>query len=155
MAKKRTEPKAEVKEQVVEAPQVMPDLLMEEENEAGTIRISENVIAAIVRKYALEVQGVVRFASGSPLGSLVEMFGRKTADSNLVVDLEDELVTISVTLVMEFGVRIPDVAAMVQDVVRTKVGELTGKQATKVNVMILDLEEIVQEEEAAVEEAAE
>jgi len=97
--------------QDVQDEQISTDLLMEEENEAGTIRISENVIAAIVRKYVLEVAGVVRFATGSPLGSIAEMFGRKNSESNLIVDLEEEMVNISVTLVLEFGAKIPDVAA--------------------------------------------
>ena len=31
----------------------------------NTIRISENVVASVTRKYVLQIDGVVRFASGS------------------------------------------------------------------------------------------
>lgn len=107
----------------------------------GAIRISENVISAIVRKYTLEVEGVVRFASNSIVGGLAEMIGRKTHDSNIVVELEGETVSISVNLVLAFGVKIPEVAATVQEAIRTKVTELTGKQVAHVSVTVQDLDD--------------
>jgi uncharacterized alkaline shock family protein YloU len=116
-------------------------MISEDENDTGSIRISENVVAAIVHKYVLEVDGVVRFASGSLVGNIGEFFGRPDPEKKLLVDLEDECVNISVTLVLEFGVHIPTVATVVQDVVREKVEELTGKQVTRVNVTVQDLEE--------------
>lgn len=116
-------------------------MLSEDENSGGSIRISENVVAAIVHKYVLDVDGIVRFASGSLVGNIGEFFGRPDPEKNLQVDLEDERVNISVTLVLEFGVHIPTVAMEVQDVVAKKVEELTGKQVTRVDVTIQDLEE--------------
>ena len=114
---------------------------LEETDEQGTIRISENVIAAVVRKYVLEVAGVVRFASGGLVGGLADMLGRKSHEGSVVVDIEKEAVSITVTLVLEFGARIPDVASTVQDVVRERVEDLTGKHVAKVNVIVQDLEE--------------
>jgi len=40
-------------------------------------------------------------------------------------------------------VRIPDVAQAVQDVVRLRVEELTGKHVNRVNVLVHDLEDVV------------
>ena len=114
---------------------------LEEADEQGSIRISENVIAAVVRKYVLEVEGVVRFASGGLVGGLADMLGRKSHESNIVVDIQKEAVSITITLVLEFGVRIPDVSSQVQDVVRDRVEDLTGKHVAKVNVIVQDLEE--------------
>jgi len=116
-------------------------MISEDENDTGAIRISENVVAAIVHKYVLEVEGVVRFASGSLVGNIGEFFGRPDPEKKLQVDLEDECVNISVSLVLEFGVHIPSVAGEVQDVVRAKVEELTGKQVMRVNVTVQDLED--------------
>lgn len=123
----------------VETP-VEPEALMEEETEAGTIRISESVISAVVRRYALEVQGVIRFATGRFAGGLGEMIGKKA--SGVVVDLEEDAVNISVSVVLEFGVRIPEVAAMVQEIIRSKVNELTGKHVNRVDVVVQDLEDV-------------
>lgn len=125
----------------VTAPNRSSSFQPEDEMDSGAIRISETVIAAVVRKYTLEVGGVVRFASASIVGGLAEIIGRKNHESSVVVDLEGDLVNISVTLVMEFGVRIPDVASVVQDVIRLRVEELTGKQVARVDVIVQDLED--------------
>jgi len=106
-----------------------------------SIRISENVISAIVRKYTLEVPGVVRFASNSIVGGLAEMIGRKSPEGNIVVNLEGASVTVSVNLVLAFGVKVPEVALKVQEVIRSRIEELTGKQVPLVNVTVFDLEE--------------
>jgi len=111
------------------------------EAEGGTIRVSDAVIGAIVRKYTLEVPGVVRFASVSLVGGLAEMIGRKTADSNIVIDMENGSVAISVNLVLAFGCRVPEVAAAVQEVIRGKVEEFTDKKVSRVNVTIQDLDD--------------
>lgn len=121
-----------------------PPLISEpEEIEGGTIRVSDAVIGAIVRKYALEVPGVVRFASVSLVGGLAEMIGRKTADSNIVIDMENGSVAISVNLVLAFGSRVPEVAAAVQEVIRGKVEEFTDKKVSRVNVTVQDLDEVL------------
>jgi uncharacterized alkaline shock family protein YloU len=114
---------------------------MDEENEGGFIKISESVIAAVVRKYTLEVDGVIRFAPQGIGGALAGMVGKRSYESSMVVEMDDDSARISVTLVLEFGVRIPDVAQMVQDVIRTRVEELTGKHVSRVNVIVQDLED--------------
>lgn len=112
-----------------------------DETEAGSIKISESVIAAVVRKYTLEVDGVLRFASASLVGGLAEMIGRRSSESSVVVDLEGEAVNITVTLVLRFGVKVPEVGELVQDVIRSRVEELTGKTVGKIDVIVHDLED--------------
>ena len=112
-----------------------------EENGEGTIRISEDVIAAIVRKSTLNIPGVVRFASTTLAGGLAEMIGRKTRDSSVVVDMEDGIVAVSANLVLAFGCRIPDVAAAVRERIRHDVEEMTGMRVVRVNVTIQNLDE--------------
>ncbi|MFA4944311.1 MAG: Asp23/Gls24 family envelope stress response protein [Lentisphaeria bacterium] len=107
----------------------------------GEIRISDQVIGAIVRKYTLEVPGVIRFATKSLVGGLVEMIGRKSPDNNIVVEWDGDQVDVSVNLVLAFGCNVPEVAATVQEVIRAKVREMTGKGAGRVNVTVQDLEE--------------
>ena len=121
-----------------------------EENTVGdSIRISENVISSIVRKYTLGVPGVVRFATNSIVSGLAQMIGQKSQDSNIVVDLSSEQVNLSLNLVLAFGVNVSEVAARAQEVVRTKVEELTGKKVLRVNVTIQDLDEPAKSKEPA------
>ena len=152
--KKRSEPQVKEPESSAVSPSTSAELLMDEESEYGTVRISENVIAAVVRKYTLEVDGVVRFAAGSIVGGLAEMIGRKNYESSVVVDLEGEAVNITVTLVLRFGVRIPEVAALVQDLVRMRVEELTGKHVARVDVIVQDLEDTPTAQDKIPDEAA-
>lgn len=117
------------------------------------IRISENVIASVTRKYTLQVDGVIRFASGSLVSGLAEMIGRKSQESSILVSLDGDAVHISVNLVLRFGVKVPEVAGAVQDTIRRKVEELTGKHVTGVRVTIQDLQEIEDEDETPPPEA--
>lgn len=132
-----------------------PELIPSEENDDGSIRISENVIAAVVRKYTLEVDGVVRFASSTIVGGLAEMIGRRNQEGSVAVHLEGEAVNISVTLILEFGVKVPEVASLVQDVIRSRVEDLTGKHVTSVDVIVQDLEDMSTEKEQDHDERAE
>jgi uncharacterized alkaline shock family protein YloU len=118
----------------------MPEMLSsEDEDGTGTIRISENVIEAIVRKYTLEVDGVLRFASGNFVDILRSS---RRGDRHVVVSLEDEEnVEVAVTIVVRFGVPIREVAEMVQNIIRSKIEELAGKQVSKVDVIVSDVEE--------------
>ncbi len=130
-----------VEEELEVRPPMPPPPEPEAGEEGDAIRISDSVIAAVVRKYTLDVNGVIRFATGSIVGGIADMIGRKSRDSSVVVDHEGDTVSISVTLVVEFGVKIPEVASLVQDVIRTKVEELTGQHVQRVNVTVQDLEE--------------
>ncbi len=119
------------------------DLLAENGDWTGNIKISDSVIATIVRKYALEVPGVVRFASGSLVSGLTEMLSKKVPESSPVrVELEGDAVIIVVRLVLEFGVQIRDVATMVQDVIKDRVEKLSGNHVARVDVIVQDLEEL-------------
>jgi uncharacterized alkaline shock family protein YloU len=147
MQQKKKTPAAEQKkdETIHETMAGMPDKDPEEAVDA--IRISENVIAAVTKKYVLEIDGVVRFASGSIVSGLAEMIGRKSQESSIVVNLDGEAVNIAVNLVLRFGVKVPQVAGAVQDTIRKKVEELTGKHVTGVRVTVHDLQELEEESE--------
>ncbi|OPZ28750.1 MAG: hypothetical protein BWZ02_01214 [Lentisphaerae bacterium ADurb.BinA184] len=106
-----------------------------------SVEVSERVIAAIVRRQALAVDGVVRLGSGSLMGGLKEMLGRKSPDSSIVLDIRGDDVSVAISLVMRFGVRLPDVAAQVQEAVRRQVAELTGKRVTAVKVAVQGIED--------------
>ncbi len=139
---KQAQEKGKVTEKKQHAPTTTNlSMVAGDEAEAGAIKISESVIAAVVRKYTLEIDGVLRFASASLVGGLAEMIGRRSAESSVVVDLDGEAVNIAVTLVLRFGVKVPEVGELVQDVIRTRVEELTGKHVGKVDVIVHDLED--------------
>lgn len=160
-AAKPADPKPALDKEPVEKLTKSPNLLMaditdDKGGNGGAIKIADSVIAAVVRKYVLEVPGVVRFATTSPLSGLAEMLGRRTSEGSIVVNIENEsLLNIAVTLVLEFGVRIPEVAGLVQNVITTKVEEITGKHVAAVNVIVQDMvEEVAPKKEGEVKAEA-
>ena len=108
------------------------------DEENGYIQISNNVIAAIVRKYTLGVEGVVRFASQSIMDGLADILSRRSYERSIAIDLQETGAEITLTLILQFGAIIPEA---VQTIVREKVKELTGYEVTKVNVNIAELED--------------
>ena len=76
---------------------------MTEDTGIGTIQISENVIAAVVRRYSLSVPGVARLAGQSFVGGLADMFGKRINDKSIIVELADERVNLTVHIIIKFG----------------------------------------------------
>ena len=131
------------------------EILMEETNDTGVIRISEDVIISVIKHYTLTIEGVIRFASGGFASGLAEMFGKKSSESSVQLEMEGEYVNVAVALIIQFGVSVPDIAAQVQEVIREKVEEITGKSVNRVDVTIRDLAMKSSKEEEKDEETTE
>lgn len=102
----------------------------------GEIRIYDNVIAVIAHETARKVPGVVEL-HGSLADDLAGMIGKKSKDKGIRVEKEsEELLKINLTVVLEFGVRIPDICVQLQAAVKEAVEEMTGQQVYAVNVMV-------------------
>jgi len=111
---------------------------LEEGTELGAVQIHNHVIATIARQAALGVKGVVEM-SGTFVDGLAGMLGRNPADRGIRVDLEDQSIALELHVVLEFGVRIPQVAWQIQNEVRQAVEQMTGKTVKAVNVIIQSL----------------
>lgn len=107
----------------------------EDGSDLGAIRIHHGVIAAISRTAALNVPGVVEM-SGSLADGLASMIGKATFDRGIKVETEGHGVSVELHLVLEYGVRIPQVAWRVQNEVRRAIEEMTGKNVKTVDVVV-------------------
>jgi uncharacterized alkaline shock family protein YloU len=106
------------------------------QNEAGTIRISDEAIAVIAGLAAMEVDGVAAMAHGTVDG-IAEMLGVKPSQGRGVkVEVREEDVAIELNLMVEFGVDIPTVCQRVQERVREAVEEMTGLNVSEVDVAV-------------------
>ncbi len=111
------------------------DERMEEGNEVGSIRIHNNVIASIARLAALKVPGVAEL-SASVLDGLAGMLGKKASGSGIRVELTEEGVLLDVHVVLEYGVRIPQVSWQLQNDIKNAVEHMTGKSVLAVNITV-------------------
>ena len=123
----------------------------EADREDGT-RISDDVIVTIVARVLSEIEGVASVPGGIVSGIL----GRKGVGKGIKVEANDQEVAIDVALTLNYGIRIPEVAAEIQSKTRQAVEEMTGKYVRAVNVTVqgMRLPETIRpaEEEAAASE---
>jgi uncharacterized alkaline shock family protein YloU len=100
----------------------------------GTIRISEDVVAAIASQAADEVDGVTLMtAAGSGVSDLV---GKKSAKKGIKVTIEENSVTADVYLLIAYGKQIPAVAKKVQERVSSSLQGMTGLTVSSVNIHV-------------------
>jgi uncharacterized alkaline shock family protein YloU len=102
----------------------------------GHIRINNNVIAVIAHETAEKVPGVVEL-QGSLADDIAGIIGKKAKDRGIRIEKEnEELLTIDLTVVLEFGVKIPEICMQLQTAVKQAVEEMTGQQVFAVNVVV-------------------
>lgn len=120
-----------------------------EKAELGEVKIHENVVAQLVRKAVLEVEGVSRLAGSTLVDDIATLVGSRRMQSRAVsVILGDEgKVEIEVKLVLKFGFHIPETAEQVQTSVVELVENTTGMSVTKVDVLVQEIEDEQTEEE--------
>lgn len=102
----------------------------------GKISINNNVIAIIAHETAKKMPGVVEL-QGSLADDLAGIIGKKSKDKGIRVEKEnEELLTIDLAVVLEFGVRIPEICVQLQAAVKDAVEDMTGQQVYAVNVVV-------------------
>ena len=110
------------------------------ENQDGTVSFATEVIATIAGLAANEVDGVTSMVS--PASGLADMFSRKN-NRNLTkgvrIDLEGSQVTVDVTIVVDYGSPVPDVARNIQENVKKAIETMSGLDVKKVDVHVTDI----------------
>lgn len=107
----------------------------EVQNDSGSIKITDEVVAIIAGIAANEVQGVYGM-SGSFSGGISEILGRKNLSKGVKVEMGEKQVTIDLYILVEYGCRIPEVAWEIQGKVKKSVELMTGLEVKEVNIHI-------------------
>lgn len=102
---------------------------------AGSVKIADDVIACIAGLAATEVEGVDSMA-GNVTNELIAKLGVKNLSRGVKLDIEGDEVGIALSLNITYGYNIPDVTSMVQDKVKTMVENMTGLHVTEVSVSV-------------------
>jgi uncharacterized alkaline shock family protein YloU len=97
------------------------------------LSISEEVIATIAEKTVLEIPGVHSFSGG------INVLGKKIGTQGIKVEMSRKDISIDVFIVVNYGVKIPDIAWKIQDKVKKELENMTGMVVTTVNVHIQDI----------------
>jgi len=119
---------------------VEPILPGVERTELGKISIAPEVIEVIAGLAASEVEGVAAM-SGSFVGDIAERLGRrKNFAKGVSVDVGEKEAAVSISIVVRYGYRIPEVAREIQENVRAAIENMTGLTVTEVNVHVVDVQ---------------
>ena len=132
-----------------------PDVKLDE-NPNGTVSFATEVVATIAGLAATEVEGVASMSSQS--SGLADMFSRKNSRNftkGVRIDLDGNKVTVDITIVVEYGSPVPDVARSIQENVKKAIETMTGLRVVEVNVHVqaVKFEKEAPAEIAAPEEA--
>ena len=101
----------------------------------GNIKISDEVVATIASVATKEVSGIAGL-NLSFTDEIVSKFGKKNAPKSIKITQNDENITIDISVVVNYGVRIPDVSWEVQENVKKSVELMSGLNVDKVNVIV-------------------
>jgi uncharacterized alkaline shock family protein YloU len=103
--------------------------------EVGCIKISDEVVATIAGLAATEIEGVAGM-SGGLMGDISEVLGKKSLSKGVKVDVGEKEAAIDLYIIIEYGMRIPEVAERVQDNVKRSVEVMTGLKVVEVNIHV-------------------
>lgn len=109
---------------------------MTERNELGNISISEDVIATIAGVSAMECYGLVGMASGTLKDGIAQLLGREDIKKGVEVIIEDDEVTLTLNIIVGFGVNISEVARNVMERVQYNVQKQSGLKVKRINVNV-------------------
>lgn len=113
----------------------MTDEFMNDSDDKGSVRISNDVVAIIAGVAATEVNGVIGM-SGGLTGGITEMLGKKNLAKGVKVEVAGNEAIIDLFIVVEYGYNITEVGKAVQENVKASVENMTGLNITIINVNI-------------------
>ncbi|WP_166239161.1 Asp23/Gls24 family envelope stress response protein [Paenibacillus turpanensis] len=114
---------------------IAPDFV---KTEMGNIQIAPEVIEVIAGLAAIEVDGVAGMSGGFASG-VAELLGRKNLAKGVKVEVGQREAAVDVSIVIEYGTRIPEVASAIQNNVKHAIESMTGLLVVEVNVHIHDV----------------
>ncbi len=100
------------------------------------IKIADDVVAVIAGIAVSEVPGVSGMAGGFAGGITEVLSGKKNLAKGIKVEVGEKETKIDVNIIVEYGIRIPDVAFEIQSRVKKAVEAMTGLVVAEVNVHV-------------------
>jgi len=114
---------------------IIPDYV---KTDLGNIQIAPEVIEVIAGLATIEVDGVAGM-SGGLAGGIAELLGRKNLSKGVKVEVGQKEAAVDVSIIIEYGHKIPDVAGGIQRNVKHAIHSMTGLDVVEVNVHIHDV----------------
>ena len=115
---------------------IIEEVIELNDEKQDTVKISPDVVATIAGVATTEIEGVAGMCS-TFAGGLAEKLGaKKNPAKGIKVEFKEASVVIDLYIIVEFGIRIPELAWEIQESVKNNVETMTGLLVEKVNVHI-------------------
>jgi uncharacterized alkaline shock family protein YloU len=114
----------------------MSDNNKSEGSPENKIKIAAEVIATIAGISASEIEGVSSMSGGIADG-IASILGKKNMGKGVKVDLNEKDVTIDLSIIVQYGCKIHNVARNVQESVRAAILDMTDLNVLEVNINVL------------------
>jgi uncharacterized alkaline shock family protein YloU len=106
-------------------------------NEKGNILIGEQVIAVIAGMAAIDSYGIVGMASRHQIkDGISELLKKENLARGIEVESKDDVINITLHIVVSYGVKISQVALNVQEKVKYVLENQIGIDVNEVNVIV-------------------
>lgn len=107
------------------------------DNPEGTVSFATEVVATIAGLAANEVEGVASMtSSNSALADILTRKSSRNYTKGIKVDIDDNRVAVDVTIVVEYGSPVPDVARSIQENVKKAIETMSGLDVKNVDVHV-------------------
>jgi uncharacterized alkaline shock family protein YloU len=103
--------------------------------EIGNVKVSDEVIMVIAGLAATEVEGVTSI-SGGITNAVISKTGAKSLSKGVKIAFQEDVVSVDISVTLDYGYSIPKVSAQVQDKVKNTIENMTGLTVASVNVRI-------------------
>ena len=110
-----------------------------EKDKIGEVQIADEVVAIIAGLPATEVDGVDSMA-GNITNELVGKLGMKNLSKGVKVEIVDSVVSVDLTLNIEYGMNILETSKKVQEKVKAAIENMTGLEVADVNIHIASVD---------------
>lgn len=117
--------------------------------EMGDVKISEEVISVVAGVAVTEVEGVS--VANSIADGIVEKFVKKNYGKGIRVALAEKEVSVDVHVVVDYGIKIPDAAWQLQEIIKKNIENMTDLTVSKVNIFVESIS--IEREKAEMKEA--
>ena len=105
-------------------------------NERGTVNITNTVIAKIVGYVATKCYGVVGMSTKSGKDGISKLLKHENMDKGIKIKVVGDTVSISLFIIVEYGVNIHAVGETIRSNVKYRVEEMTGLTVDKIDVNV-------------------
>lgn len=109
-----------------------------EKTDMGTIQIAPEVIEVIAGLATIEVEGIAGM-SGGLAGGISELLGKKNVAKGVKVEVGQKEAAVDVSVIVQYGHKIPEVANEVQENIKRNIEIMTGLTVVEVNVHVHDV----------------